>query len=100
VIRLNKFLINEKYWTNSIGANESRELYLFFKGKKYINSKNELTVRFFMYYMNHIIELPNSLENKRKDIFLDLLNFNFTEKDFMDYKAYFKTYPYGFKNEE
>jgi len=97
---LNKFLINEKFWLNCLGTNKSYELYLFFRGKKYINSKNELTVRFFMYYMNYIIELPNNLEEKRKDIFQDILNFNFTEKDFMDYKAYYKASPYGFKNEE
>ena len=97
---MTEFYVKEDFWSNILGSDNSKNLYCFFKEKKYINSKDELTIRFFMYYMNYYIDLPNYLEEKRADIFRNIINLNFSEKDLMDRKAAFKKKPYGFKNED
>ena len=96
---MRKFIVCEDFF-KSISKEESKEVYDFFRQKKYINSRNELTVRFFMYYMNHYIELPINLENKRSLIFKDILTFNFNEEDSMAAKSFYKKKPYGFKDED
>jgi hypothetical protein len=100
VIELTKFIVDKDYFNSVVGQENSNDLYNFFKSKKYLNSNDELTIRFFMYYMNYYIELPDTLEEKRKDIFNEINKFNFKEEDFMAYKAAFKKSPYGFKFED
>ncbi|MCR5786507.1 MAG: hypothetical protein K6G28_02240 [Acholeplasmatales bacterium] len=97
---MTKFKVDKNYFMSLLGQENSNNLHEFFREKKYLNSDNELTIRFFMYYMNYYIELPITLEEKRKDIFKEINKFNFQEEDFMAYKAAFKKAPYGFKYED
>lgn len=96
---MKEFIINEDFF-KYISAYDSKKVYDFFRAHKYINSKNELTIRFFMYYMNDVILLPSELECERQNIFKSILEFKFTEEDFMARKSMYKKKTFGFKNED
>ena len=95
---MKKFIINEKQFSKIMTDEESKRLYDYLVEQKFANSKGVLSIRFFMYYQNCIIYLPDEFEPKRKKIFKTLNRLGYTERDFMQSKVDFKKFPVGYKD--
>ena len=96
---MKEFIVKDDFF-KYLSLEDSKKVHDFFRECKYLNSKDCLTIRFFMYYMNDVIKLPNELEKDRQAIFKSILEFNLEEEDFMARKALYKKKPFGFKYED
>ena len=95
---MKRFIIKSSQFSRIMTLEESNELFEFFKKEKFIDKFGVLSIRFFMYYQNCIIPLPDKFEPKRKEIFEALGKLGYTERDFMQSKVDFKRKPIGYKD--
>lgn len=95
---MRKFYVTSEFLLEILNAEETNLLIDFFKEKKYLDKESVLSIRFFMFYQNYFLELPESLEGKRTIIFNHLYKLGYGERDFMQSKADFKKKPLGYKD--
>ena len=95
---MRKFILTVPFLQKILNKEEATLLVDFFKDKKYIDSENAFTIRYFMFYQNYFLELPEVLEEKRVEIFTHLYNVGYEEADFLQSKTEFRKKPVGYKD--
>lgn len=95
---MRKFYVTKPFLLEILDEQETKLLIDFFKDNKYLDKENALSIRFFMFYQNYFLLLPESLEGKRMKIFNHLYKLGYGERDFMQSKADFKKKPLGYKD--
>ena len=95
---MKKFYLTQPFLMEILTQEESTLLINFFREKKYILEDGSLSIRYFMFYQNYFLYLPELLESKRAMIFEHLYNLGYEESDFMQSKSDFKKKPVGYKD--